>query len=740
MNNEKKDKLTEWITRIIEKGENKPLQTPNLQNSSPTKESRQKNEGHQQKVEENRHSASVSPQNSKKGKFFKHKNINKQFNKQEKMNSSKSFNKPKNAGQTPQRNKPQVNRQQTPAKQNQSGNLRPDPNSARQKAKNAFDQAKEYVANAPKTVAVKSRPQKTKVKSMAAFKGLRIIPIGGLNEVGKNMTAYEYNETGRAQDKQIIVIDIGLQFPEEDMLGVDYVIPDPAYLEENQKYIKAVVITHGHLDHIGGIPYILPKIGFPPVYATKLTRGLIEARIEEFKLTKFTRLHTIDPKENLKFGAFMLEFFRVAHSIPDSVGIVISTPNARVVHTGDFKFDDSPAGIQPKADIDKIQALGGRNVTVLLSDSTNALKPGHTMSEADIGENLGRLITAAKGRVIIASFSSLIGRIQQIFEYAEKTNRKIYISGRSMKENVNLALKLGYLKVHTNLIRDIKNVSKAQDGEVLIMTTGSQGEAVSALTKIAMNEHPQVRIKKGDTVIVSSTPIIGNERSIFTVINSLNMLGAKVIHHQISAIHTSGHGYQEELKQMIRMVRPKYFAPVHGEYFMRQAHKELAIECGIPEQNCVIVQNGGILEIPYPEKTPVTPASATLHVSKETVEAKYILIDGLGEGTIGSQVMIERQKMSQNGILLIVLSTDKKTHKLTENPNILSRGFIYMHEYDEITKEISALVADAYKQFLRKKPDADRKEVKRYIEGVVERYSHQKLERRPLIVPIVFER
>lgn len=728
MNNGKKDKLTEWITRIIEKGENKPLQTPNLQNSSPAKESQHKAEGH-------RHSTNVNHQNPKKGKFFKRNaqnQNNNQTNKQENMNSNKSFkqkqkNHSKNYSTIPNGNKPA------------------DPNSARQKAKDAFNQAKQYVASAPKTVAVKSRPQKTKSKQMAAFKGLRIIPIGGLNEVGKNMTAYEYNATGRPQDKQIIVIDIGLQFPEEDMLGVDYVLPDPAYLEENQKYIKAVVITHGHLDHIGGLPYILPKIGFPPVYATKLTRGLIEGRIDEFKLTKFTRLHTIDPKETLRFGAFILEFFRVAHSIPDSVGIVISTPNGRnsqptrVVHTGDFKFDDSPAGIQPKADIEKIKALGNRSVTVLLSDSTNALKPGHTMSEAAIGENLGKLITNAKGRIIIASFSSLIGRIQQIFEYAQKTNRKVYISGRSMKENVNLALKLGYLKIQTNLIRDIKNVSKAPDNEILIMTTGSQGEAVSALTKIAMNDHPQVSIKKGDTVIVSSTPIIGNERSIFTVINSLNMLGAKVIHHQISQIHTSGHAYQDELKQMIQMVRPKYFAPVHGEYFMRQAHKELAIECGIPEQNCVIIQNGEILEIPVVENA-TNIANATLHISKEKVEAKYILIDGLGEGTIGSQVMIERQKMSQNGILLVMLSVNKKTHRLNEEPNIMSRGFIYMHEYDEITKEISALVADAYKQFLKKKPNADRKEIKHYIEGVVERYAHQKLERRPLIVPIIFER
>lgn len=550
------------------------------------------------------------------------------------------------------------------------------------------------------------------------------------------MTAYEYNRTGHPQDKEIIVIDMGLQFPEEDMLGVDYVIPDSTYLEENQKKIKAIIITHGHLDHIGGIPYILPKIGFPPVYATKLTRGLIEGRIEEFKLEKFAKLHTINPKEDLIFGSFRLSFFRVAHSIPDSVGIVVSTPEGKIVHTGDFKFDDSPAGIQEKADIDKINALGSQNVLALLSDSTNALKPGHTMSEQDIGNNLERLITAAKGRVIIASFSSLIGRIQQIFEYAEKTGRKIYVSGRSMKQNIDLALNLGYLKIHTNLMRDIKKVEKAPDNEILIITTGSQGEAVSALTRMAINDHAQVHIKKGDTVIVSSTPILGNERSIYTVINNLSMMGAKVIHHQISAIHTSGHGYQEELKQMIQMVRPKYFAPVHGEYFMRNAHKDLAIECGIHESNCILIQNGDILEIARPSSN----QEPVVRVGHEKVEAKYILIDGLGEGTIGSQVMMERQKMSLNGILAIILTVEAKNKRLVEDPNIFSRGFIYMHEYEEITAELGQLVGDAYKQFIRKKPDADRKEVKRFVISIAEKYTHQKLERRPLILPLVFEK
>jgi ribonuclease J len=351
------------------------------------------------------------------------------------------------------------------------------------------------------------------------------------------------------------------------------------------------------------------------------------------------------------------------------------------------------------------------------------------MSESEVGKNLEALIKQAKGRIIIASFSSLIGRIQQVFEYAEKTNRKVYISGRSMKNNINIALKLGYIKIKTNLIRDIKKVKTAPDNEVIIITTGSQGESLSALTRISLNDHPHVRIKKNDAVIVSSSPIIGNERSISTVINNLCQLGAKVVHNQIMDIHTSGHGYQDELTQMMQMVKPKYLIPIHGEYFMRQAHKELGIKNKIPEKNCIVVRNGDIFEI----------SNREVRVSKEKVSANYILIDGLGEGTIGSRVIVDRQAMSQNGLLAIILDVHKKSKRLKDTPNIVSRGFMYMHEYEEITKELAELVGQSYKDFIKKRPNANRKDIKKFVTSVANRYTNQKLERKPLILPLVFE-
>ena len=541
--------------------------------------------------------------------------------------------------------------------------------------------------------------------------------------------AFEYNSTGQPKDKEIVIVDMGFQFPEEDMLGVDYVIPDSTYLEENKKSIKAVLITHGHLDHTGGIPYILPKINFPPVYATKLTKGLIDERLKEFKLTKQAKINTIDPQKSLKFGPFKVEFFRVNHSIPDAVGLIITTPEGKIVHTGDFKFDESPAGGQPKAELHKLRALGPQKVLALFSDSTNALKPGHTMSESEVGRNLEDLIKQAKGRIIIASFSSLIGRIQQVFDYAERANRKIYVSGRSMENNIKIALKLGFLKVKTSQMANVKKLKEAKDDKAIILTTGSQGEAVSALTRISLNDHPHVKIKKGDTVIVSASPIIGNERSIFTVVNNLCLLGARVIHSQIMDIHTSGHGYQDELIQMIEMVRPQYFIPVHGEYFMRQAHKELATRHGVPEERCIMLRNGDVLE----------SHKGQMKKSNETVPANYILIDGLGEGTIGSQVIVDRQKMSLNGILAITIEIHKKSRKLKSTPNVISRGFMYMHEYDQITQELAELVAQSYKEFIKKRPNAPRKDVKNYVRGVAERYTRQTLERKPLILPLIFE-
>ena len=576
----------------------------------------------------------------------------------------------------------------------------------------------------PKLKSKTPTPKKLNKKPPTLLKGkLKIVPLGGLNEVGKNMMILEYED-------DIILIDMGFEFPSDDLLGIDYVIPDISYLEERKKRIRGVVLTHGHLDHIGGIPYILPKLDFPPLFGTKLTMGLVKKRVEEFKQEKMTQMHTIDPDKPLKLGRFLCNFFRVAHSIPDAVGVSIDTPVGKIVHTGDFKFDSSPGGNQKKADLHKLEELGKQNVLALFSDSTNALKKGHTMSESQVGKALEEVFQATKGRIIIASFSSLIGRIQQILDHAKKYNRKVFVSGRSMQNNIEIAARLGHLKFPANFIQDIKKYKKVPDEDTLILTTGSQGESLSALTRIANGDHPHIKIKKNDTIVLSSSPIIGNERPIATVVNNLCLRGAKVIHNQIMDVHTSGHAQQDELIQMINYVKPKYFLPIHGEYFMRKGHAELANEkCGIPESNIIMLQNGDVL---IGEKGKVAK-------SPETVETKYILIDGLGEGTLGSYVQSERKIMSENGSLTILVHINRKTKRLKKTPDIVSRGFIYMHETNEIAEEIAELAGKAYKTIHSKNPGAKRKEVKKYIKQSIDKYTREKLARRPLIVPLIIE-
>jgi len=565
---------------------------------------------------------------------------------------------------------------------------------------------------------------KKKQKFTPIIKGkLKIIPLGGLNEVGKNMMVFEY-------ENDIIIVDMGLEFPSEDLLGIDYVIPDVSYLEENRKRIKGVVITHGHLDHIGGIPYILPKLDFPAMYGTKLTMGLVRKRIEEFNQEKQADLRVVDSNDVIKLGAFTIRFFRVVHSVPDSVGIIIETPVGKVVHTGDFKFDDDPSGDQKPAELQKLKALGYQNVLALFADSTNALKPGHTMSEKQVGRTLEEIVKKTKGRLIIASFSSLIGRIQQIIEYAKKYNRKIFVSGKSMMDNMGIARNLGFLKFSNEEVKDIKKCKNIKDHEMLILTTGSQGESMSALTRIANGEHAHIKVKKGDTIVLSASPIIGNERAIFNVINKLCMLGARVVNNQMMDVHTSGHAYQEELKQMIDYVRPKFFIPIHGEYFMRQAHALLAQEkCKIPGSNVILIQNGDVL---LAERGKVSK-------SAETVDTKYILIDGLGEGQMGSQVQVDRAIMSENGALIVLIHVSKKGKKLIKTPDVVSRGFTYMKESDEVTQEIAKIAGDAFRRIREKNPGADRKDVKRYIQQTIDKYTHNKLERRPLIIPLIIE-
>ncbi|MEK7673084.1 MAG: RNase J family beta-CASP ribonuclease [Patescibacteria group bacterium] len=552
---------------------------------------------------------------------------------------------------------------------------------------------------------------------------LKIIPLGGLNEVGKNMMALEF-------ENDIIIIDVGLQFPEDDMLGVDYVIPDVSYLEENKKRIRGIVITHGHLDHIGGLPYIMPKLDFPPVYGTRLTIGLIRKKAEEFKQDKLAKLITIDPAEIIKLGQFTCSFFRVAHSIPDSVGVVVDTPIGKVVHTGDFKFDETPARNISLAEIDKMEALGHQNVLALFCESTNALKPGHSMSEKEVGDALEGIIRTSPNRLIIASFSSQIGRVQQILDAAVKHQKKIYISGRSMRENIEICAKLGYLTFPKNLLFDIKKYKDVPDNEALILTTGSQGEDISSLTRIANGEHPQVKVKKGDTIVLSSSPIVGNEKAIFALINNLTMLGADVIHNQIADVHTSGHGKQDELVRMVNYIKPKFLVPVHGEYYMRQGLSKIAQErCGMKENQVIMLKNGDVL----------IGENNNMYKSSETVDTKYILIDGLGEGQAGSQVQVDREIMSKNGALAVLVYVNHKTRKLTRQPDVVSRGFIYMHETDEITREISILAEDAYRRITEKNPGADRKDVKKYIRQSIDKFTHDKLGRIPLIVPLIIE-
>ncbi|MFC1599929.1 ribonuclease J [Patescibacteria group bacterium] len=546
---------------------------------------------------------------------------------------------------------------------------------------------------------------------------VRIIPLGGLNEVGKNMMVIEYG-------RDIMIIDMGFEFPSEDMLGIDYVIPDISWLRERKDRIRGVILTHGHLDHIGGIPYMLPELGFPQLYGTKLTMGLVEKRVEEFGIQKDTVMNVIDPKDTIQLGAFKCNFFRVNHSIPDGVGVVIETPEGRIVHTGDFKFDYTPAdGIQ--ADFDKISALGkSNNVTIMFSDSTNATKPGHTVSEQAIGETLDMLIRDTDGRIIIASFSSLIGRIQQILNAAQKYKRQVFLSGRSIIDNIGIAERLGYIKVPKGLIHDLRKADRTPGKRAMILTTGSQGESMSALTRISLGNHKNVKIKKGDTVVISATPIVGNERAIYTVIDNLTQLGARVIDNKIMDVHTSGHGSQEDLKMMINMVKPKYFSPIHGQYFMRSRHIELAIEEGVRKDNAIIIQNGNILEMKRGKVT----------VSKEKADTNYILVDGLGMGDKGSKVLADRQMMAENGLIMATLKVRKNNKRLVSNVELVTRGFIYQTESNKILEDLKKKVKSQYGQFITKHQNPGDQNIQQFVASVIDKFTHKTLARRPLIV------
>ena len=548
---------------------------------------------------------------------------------------------------------------------------------------------------------------------------LSIIPLGGLGEIGKNMTAYLYGN-------DIIVVDAGLKFPDEELLGIDIVIPDITFLVENKNKVRAIFLTHGHEDHIGGLPYVLKSVAVP-VYGTRLTLGLVEPKLREHGILDQTKLITIDNKSEIKIGGFTVTCFNVSHSIPDSVGFAIDTPEGLIVQTGDFKFDQTPVSGQPP-DYAKLTALGERGVLALLSDSTNAERPGITMSERTVGVTIDDAFRSAEGRVILATFASNIHRIQQVIYSAERTGRKVAVIGRSMVNNINIAKDLGYLTVKPSTLIEPDEISRYSAREVALLTTGSQGEPMSALTRMARATHRKVEIIPGDTVIIASSPIPGNEKSISRTIDQLFRIGAHVIYQSVSGVHVSGHGSQEELKLMLNFIKPKYFLPVHGEHRMLRKHAELADATGINPERIFILDIGDVIEF-----------QGGVARLGGRVTAGAVMIDGLGVGDVGNIVLRDRKLLSQDGILVVVVTLSKQTGTILSGPDIISRGFVYVRESEELLEEANRIVSVTLQKLVNEDNVNDWSGLKTGVRDAVSRFLYEQTRRRPMVLPIIME-
>lgn len=548
---------------------------------------------------------------------------------------------------------------------------------------------------------------------------LRVVPLGGLEEIGKNMMAFEYGD-------DIVVVDCGLMFPEESMLGIDLVIPDITYLEEHRDKVRGIIITHGHEDHTGALPYVLARLP-APVYATRLTRGLIEVKLREHKLKEKTELITIEPGGHVPFGEMTFEFFHQCHSIPDAVGVIVHTPVGVLVHTGDYKFDQTPVDGEPP-DYARLAQLGREGVLALFGDSTRADTPGHTPSERVIDAAFARVFDQAKGRIIVASFASLISRIQQAIDAAIARDRRVAVVGRSMINNVSMAIELGYLKVPDNALVKIEDINKLHDDNVCILTTGSQGEPSSALTRMANGDQRHVTIKAGDTVVISATPIPGNEELVGRNIDNLFKLGANVIYDRHEQIHVSGHGAQDELKLMLSLLRPRFLIPIHGQYRHLIWHKRLGEEMGIPSENILLAENGSVIEF-----------SASSAVIAKRVPAGYVFVDGASVGEIGDVVLRDRQLLAQDGILLVALTVDRETGRFLAGPEIISRGFVHMRSSEALIERARDVVFDS----LELGQNGDNAEwyvgVKGRMRDALSRFLYDETRRRPMILPVVLE-
>jgi ribonuclease J len=546
---------------------------------------------------------------------------------------------------------------------------------------------------------------------------LQIIPLGGLGEIGKNMTVFRFGD-------DIIVIDAGLMFPEDDMLGIDLVIPDFTYLVENKDKVRAIFITHGHEDHIGALPFVLKEL-VVPVYGTPLALGIMQGKLKEKGISS-ADLHPIKPGDEFEIGPFTIGFIRVSHSIADAVAIYVRTPVGIILHTGDYKIDHTPVDGQVTG-FNKFAELGDEGVLVMLADSTNAERPGFTKSEKSVGVAFDEKFRAAQNRIIIASFSSNVHRLQQAIDSAFKSGRKVAVVGRSMVNVVGIATELGYLKVPDGIMIDISDINNYPPNQIVILTTGSQGEPMSALTRMAMSDHRKVEIVPGDTVLISATPIPGNEKMVSRTVDYLFKQGAEVIYEPSSGIHVSGHASQEELKLMINLVRPKYFIPVHGEYRMLKMHAKLAQEVGVPKANTFVAENGAVLEF-----------TADSGAVTGKVTSGIVFVDGLGVGDIGNIVMRDRRQLSQDGILIAVIAMDKENGCVVSGPEIVSRGFVYVRESEQLMEDAKMKIQEALTR-CEANGTTDWGTIKNTVRDILGKFLYERTRRRPMIMPIILE-
>ncbi len=554
---------------------------------------------------------------------------------------------------------------------------------------------------------------------MAKKQNLKIIPLGGLEEIGKNITVFEYCN-------DIVVLDCGMAFPDDEMPGVDIVIPDFTYLEKNKEKIRAVVITHGHEDHIGALPYFLSKINVP-VYGTRLTIGLVQNKLKEHGLDRIVKLNSVLPGNILKLGEFRVEFIRSNHSIPDAAAIAFHTPVGVILHTGDFKIDTTP--IEGKMiDLKRIGELGKKGILALMSDSTNAERPGYTMSESTVGATFDEIFrNNSKNRIIVATFASNIHRMQQIVNSAAQYGRKVALSGRSIVNVVSVAMELGHMKIPKGMLIDIDEITNYPPHKLVIITTGSQGEAMSALTRMAYSEHRKVTLGSKDTVIISANPIPGNEKAVSKVINELYKLGTNVIYEALADIHVSGHACSEELKVVMNLANPKFFIPVHGEYRHLYHHSMIAQKLGIPEKNIIKMQIGNVVEI-NADKCKVTG----------TVPSGRILVDGLGVGDVGNIVLRDRKLLAEDGLIVVVVTLDSHTHQILSGPDVVSRGFVYMRESEDLMEHIRDCARNSIEK-CNDKRNCDWNTMKSKIKNDLSDYLYFKTKRKPMILPVIME-